>query len=143
MIAALYMSNVVLLVLNLPLVGIFIRLLNIPVHLLLPTVALICFVGIYSISHSVFDIYMMIGMGTFAYLLRLVEIPLVPIVLGILLGGPMETNLRRAISLSNGDWGILFSGPLAISIWILIVLISLLPLVIDRIKARRAGRVSQ
>ncbi|AZQ68326.1 tripartite tricarboxylate transporter permease [Silicimonas algicola] len=137
LIAALYMSNVVLLVLNLPLVGIFVRLLSVPVQLLLPIVALICFVGVYAISHSVFDIYMMIAMGTFAYFLRLVDIPLVPIVLGILLGGDMETNLRRAISLSNGDWSILFGSPVALTLWALIVLMAVLPMIMERFKSKR------
>ena len=78
LIASLYLANIVLLVLNLPLVNIFVRLLTVPTFVLMPTVTLICFLGIYAISHSVFDIFMMIGVGVFGYLLRKVDIPLVP-----------------------------------------------------------------
>ena len=137
LIASLYMANVVLLILNLPLVNIFVRLLMVPTYVLMPTVTLICFLGIYAISHSVFDIYMMIGVGVFGYLLRKVNIPLVPVILGVLLGHHMEVNLRRALSLSDGEWEIMFRSPLAITLWAFIIMSLTVPFIIRAIRERR------
>ncbi|MBT3359901.1 MAG: tripartite tricarboxylate transporter permease [Rhodospirillales bacterium] len=138
LIASLYMANVVLLILNLPLVNIFVRLLMVPTYVLMPTVTLICFLGIYAISHSVFDIYMMIGVGVFGYLLRKVNIPLVPVILGVLLGHHMEVNLRRALSLSDGEWEIMFRSPLAITLWVFIAMSLTLPFIIRAIRERKS-----
>jgi putative tricarboxylic transport membrane protein len=117
LIAALYVSNLMLLVLNLPLVGIFARMLAVPTWILMPGVVMIAYVGIYSISHSLFDLLLITGFGLLGYVLRKLDIPLVPVVLGLLLGGIMETNLRRALSISNGDWSILISSPLTWILW--------------------------
>jgi putative tricarboxylic transport membrane protein len=121
LIAALYIANVVLLVLNLPLVGIFARMLAVPIWILMPGVVMVAYVGIYSIHHSIFDLLLITGFGVLGYVLRKLDIPLVPVVLGLLLGGIMETNLRRALSISNGDWSILISSPLTWVLWTLIV----------------------
>ena len=138
LIASLYLGNIVLLILNLPLVGIFVRLLAVPTAILMPTVTLICFLGVYAISHSVFDIFMMIGVGVFGYLLRKVDIPLVPVILGVLLGDYMEVNLRRALNLSSGEIGILFGSPLAITLWVFIVLSLTLPFILRARGRQRA-----
>jgi len=136
LIAALYIANVVLLVMNLPLIGLFVRMLSTPTWALMPTVTLVGFVGIYSISHSPFDILTMVFFGVFGYVLRRLRISLVPIVLGLVLGAPMETNLRRALNLSDGDWTALFSSPLSIGLWIGAVLAIVLPILL-----RKRGRV--
>lgn len=136
LIASLYLGNIMLLVLNLPLVRIFVRLLSIPTKVLMPTVTLICFLGVYAISHSVFDIYMMIGVGVFGYLLRKVDIPLVPVILGVLLGDHMEVNLRRALNISSGDVGILFNSRLAIILWLLVLLSLSVPLILRAFRRR-------
>jgi putative tricarboxylic transport membrane protein len=121
LIAALYVANLMLLVLNLPLVGIFARMLTVPSWILMPGVMMVAYVGIYSIHHSIFDLLLITGFGLLGYLLRKLDIPLVPMVLGLLLGGIMETNLRRALSISNGDWSILISSPLTWILWALVV----------------------
>ena len=132
LIAALFLANVVLLIMNIPMVGIFVRVLMVPSHVLMPTVAMIGFVGIYSISGSVFDLFVMIGFGVMGYLLRKLDVPLVPIILGILLGNQMEDNLRRALQISNGEWWILWGSPLAVGLWIAAVAGFLAPLLIGR-----------
>lgn len=129
LISSLYLANIVLLIMNLPLVGVFVRMLSVPTFVLMPTVTLICFVGIYAISHSVFDIYMMIGVGVVGFLLRKVDIPVVPVILGILLGDHMEVNLRQALTLSGGDWSILFGSKLALGLWTVILLSVCFPLI--------------
>ena len=111
-------ANVVLLILNVPLVKVFSRILQVPPSILLPAVTMISFVGIYSLSGSYFDLLLMIGFGVLGYILRKVDIPAVPVILGILLGGHMEVSLRRAMVLSDGDWTYLISSPISIGLWI-------------------------
>ncbi|MFP3385175.1 MULTISPECIES: tripartite tricarboxylate transporter permease [Tritonibacter] len=117
LIAALYLANVVLLLLNIPMVGIFTRLLSLPQWFLMPVVVMVSFIGIYSISHSTFDLFVMIGFGLLGYALRKFDISLVPVVLGLLLGADMENNLRRALSISGGDFNILLQSPIALAIY--------------------------
>ncbi len=137
LIAALYISNVMLLVLNLPLVGIFARMLAVPTWILMPGVVMIAYVGIYSINHSRFDLLVITAFGMLGYVLRKLDIPLVPVVLGLLLGGMMETNLRRALSISNGEWGILISSPLTWILWGLAIAMLGLSILFEIRHARR------
>lgn len=118
LIAALLIANVVLLILNVPMVRFFVKILDVPPQILLPAVTMISFVGIYSLSGSSFDLMMMIAFGLLGYGLRKLDVPTVPIILGILLGNHMEDNLRRAMVISGGDWKILFSSALSIGLWI-------------------------
>jgi putative tricarboxylic transport membrane protein len=132
LVASLYMANVMLLILNLPLIGLFTRLMAIPTWALMPLVVAISFVGVFSISNSTFDLQVMIAFGVLGYVLRKMDITLVPLVLGLLLGADMENNLRRALSISGGDYGVLISswisfglylataGFLALSVWLAI-----------------------
>ena len=118
LIAALFLANVVLLVMNLPLVGVFTRILTIPMWALMPFVVMVSFVGVYSISNSTFDLFVMSGFGILGYVCRKLEIPVVPIVLGLLLGSDMEENYRRAMSISGGDKSILYGSGIAIGLHI-------------------------
>jgi putative tricarboxylic transport membrane protein len=119
LVASLYMANVALLILNLPMIGLFTRLMMVPTWALMPIVAAVSFVGVFSISNSVFDLEMMILFGVLGYLLRKMEVSLVPLVLGLLLGGDMERNLRRALSISDGDWGVLIASPISVALYVL------------------------
>ncbi len=118
LIASLLIANVVLLLMNVPMVKIFVRILTVPAWVLLPGVTMISFVGIYSLSGSYFDLLLMIAFGVLGYVLRKLDIPTVPVILGILLGGNMENALRRAMVLSDGDPMFLFSTPIAIGLWV-------------------------
>lgn len=117
LIAALYIANIALLVMNIPMIGFFTRMLSMPQRILMPFVVMVSFLGIYSIGHSTFDLFVMIGFGVMGYLLRKLGISLVPIILGLLLGADMENNLRRALSISDGDFGILFQSPIATTLY--------------------------
>ncbi|MEX1225359.1 MAG: tripartite tricarboxylate transporter permease [Marinobacter sp.] len=117
-IAALLIGNVLSLVLNIPMVGFFVKLLSVPPMYLLPIVAMEAFVGVYSISHSTFDLYFMVAFGVAGYFLRKLDIPLVPIILGLLLGPEMEKNLGHALVLSDGDWTTLWSSSLSMGLWL-------------------------
>lgn len=118
LIASLLIANFVLLAMNVPLVKVFVRILQVPPWVLLPGVTMISFVGIYSLSGSYFDLLLMIAFGALGYVLRKLDVPTVPVILGILLGNHMEDSLRRAMVLSGGDWKFLFSSGIAIGLWV-------------------------
>ena len=118
LVAALYVSNIILLILNIPLVGIFARLLTVPTHYLMPGIVVVSFLGVYSMNQSAFDLILMVGFGAFGYVLRKLGVPLVPVILGIILGSPMEQSLRRALTASGGDVMTLFESPLAVALHI-------------------------
>jgi putative tricarboxylic transport membrane protein len=132
LIAALFIGNIMLLLLNLPMVGIFARVLRIPSRYLMPGVAMVSFVGIYGISGSTFDLAVMIAFGVMGWLFRKMDIPLVPVVLGIMLGDQMEKNLRRAMTISDGDWSVLVSSPLAIGLLTAAVVGFIAPMIIGQ-----------
>ncbi|MDX1635711.1 MAG: tripartite tricarboxylate transporter permease [Marinobacter sp.] len=136
-IVALLIGNVLLLILNIPLIGFFVKLLSVPPMYLLPIVTMVAFVGIYSISHSTFDLYFMVAFGVAGYVLRKLEIPLVPIILGMLLGPEMEKNLGHALVLSDGDWSTLWGTPLALGLWLVAGVGLLLPYLVGPVLRRR------
>jgi putative tricarboxylic transport membrane protein len=139
LIAALLIANVMLLLMNMPLVGLFVRVLQVPARVLMPAVAMISFVGIYGISGSTFDLMVMIAFGVMGYLLRKMDVPLVPIILGILLGNQMEDNLRRALTISDGDWSILWASPLAIGLWAFAIAGFVAPMIFGRFVRPKAS----
>jgi putative tricarboxylic transport membrane protein len=98
----------------------------------MPIVAMISFVGIYGISGSSFDLLLMIFFGLFGWLLRKLNIPLVPVIMGSILGNLMETNLRRAMTISDGNWMYLFESNLAIIIWLITIVGFVLPLIFGK-----------
>ncbi len=122
LIASLLIANIVLLLLNVPMVKVFVRILMVPPWLLLPGVTMISFVGIYSLSKSNFDLLLMIGFGVMGFFLRKLDVPTVPIILGILLGSKMEVSLRNAMVTSGGDWTYLFSSGISIGLWVAAIL---------------------
>ncbi|WP_172297590.1 tripartite tricarboxylate transporter permease [Pseudoruegeria sp. HB172150] len=133
LIASLLIANFVLLLMNVPLVKIFVRVLQVPAWVLLPGVTMISFVGIYSLTGSYFDLLLMVAFGALGYVLRKLDVPTVPIILGILLGNEMEENLRRAMVISDGDWTYLFSSPIAIGLWIAAVAGFMAPLFLRKL----------
>lgn len=136
-IAALLIGNLLLLILNIPMIGVFVKVLSVPPMYLLPMVTMIAFVGIYSISHSTFDLYFMVAFGVAGYILRKLEMPLVPIILGMLLGPEMEKNLGHAMIISDGNWGILWGTPLAVGLWLVAGLGLIMPYLVGPILRRR------
>ncbi len=134
--ASMYLGNLMLLVLNLPLVGVFARILTVPRYVLMPIVATLSFVGVYAVNNSMFDILLMAGFGVLGYLMRKAGFPLAPVILGLVLGGLMEVNLRRALSLSNGDWSVLVGSPIAITLWVLSVVGLVAPFLMGRLAQR-------
>jgi putative tricarboxylic transport membrane protein len=138
LIASLFIANVMLVILNIPMIRIFTRILAVPNWALVPVIAIITSIGVYAVHATTFDLFLMVAIGIFGYILRKLDFPLSPLLLGFILGGLMEQNLRRALSISNGELGILWSSPIAIGTWVLVAVMLALPLV--RIWRRRARR---
>jgi putative tricarboxylic transport membrane protein len=132
LVASMYIGNLLLLVLNLPLVGVFARLLRLPRWALMPGVAILSVTAVFALNQSVFDLFLMVGFGGVGYIFRKASIPLAPAILGVVLGPLMEKNLRRSLALSGGDWSVLFSSPLAISFWVLAAGFILVPPFLSR-----------
>jgi putative tricarboxylic transport membrane protein len=112
-VASMYIGNVMLLVLNLPLVGMWAQLLRVPYAYMAPMIAVLTLVGVYSVNNSVFDIKVMIVMGVFGYLARKLKFDLGPLLLAFVLGPIMERSLRQALLMSHGSFGIFFSRPIS------------------------------
>ncbi len=129
LIASLMIGNIILLVLNLPLVGFFARLLSIPSYILIPIIATVSFVGVYAIHSTIFDLLLCMGLGIIGYILRKFDFPLAPLILGFVLGELMESNLRRALSISQGELSILWSSPISMGLWTMSALLLILPFV--------------
>ncbi|WP_236233120.1 tripartite tricarboxylate transporter permease [Pseudomonas tohonis] len=138
LIASLFIANLMLVILNIPMIRLFTRILNVPNWVLVPVIAIITSIGVYAVHATTFDLFLMVAIGIFGYILRKLDFPLSPLLLGFILGGLMEQNLRRALSISNGELGILWSSPIAIGTWALVLVMLALPLV--RIWRRRSAQ---
>ena len=136
LIASLLIANFVLLAMNVPLVKVFVKVLQVPPWVLLPGVTMVSFVGIYSLSGSYFDLVLMVAFGALGYVLRKLDVPTVPIILGILLGNHMEDSLRRAMVLSDGEWTYLFASPISIGLWVAAIAGFVAPMFLRRIIKR-------
>ncbi len=113
-IASFYVGNVILLILNLPLVGIWVKILKIPYGLLFGIILAFMIVGAFSVSNSTFDVLVMTLFGVVGYLLRKMDFPLAPVVLTLILGPLMERSLRQSLEMSQGDLGIFLESPISV-----------------------------
>ena len=127
LIASLFIANVMLLLINIPMVGVFTRILRLPNWVLVPGILAVSAVGVYSVHATTFDLMLMAALGLGGYLLRKQGMPMAPLILGFVLGDLMEQNLRRALSITNGELGILVESPISIGLWIAAAAMLLLP----------------
>jgi putative tricarboxylic transport membrane protein len=112
-IASMYVGNLMLLALNLPLVGLFVRVLQIPYAYLYPLIIMFCIIGVYEVSHSIVDVWIMLIMGVVGYLLRKFDFDPAPLVLGLVITPTFELSLRQSLVMSSGDYMIFFQRPIA------------------------------
>jgi len=141
LIASLYIANVLLVILNLPLVPLWVKLLKTPPALLYPLVLAICVIGVYGVNTRMFDIYLMFGFGILGFAFRKAGIPLAPMVLALILSPLMETQIGRAVNISRGDWSVLLSSPAANAVYVVALLVVLLP-VVGHVRRRRAAQAT-
>jgi TctA family transporter len=118
LIVSMWIGNLMLVVLNLPLIGMWIKLLTVPYRMLYPAILLFCCIGVYSLSNSTWDVYMTALMGFVGYIFVKLECEPAPLMLGFVLGPMMEENLRRAMLLSRGDPFTFFTRPISLGLLI-------------------------
>jgi TctA family transporter len=130
LIASMWLGNVMLIVLNLPMIGVWVKLLTIPYRYLYPAILVFCCIGVYSVNNTSFDIYLTAIFGVLGYIFVKLECEPAPLLLGFVLGPMMEENFRRALLLSRGDYTVFLTRPLSCGLLIasaLLVLIVALP----------------
>ena len=136
LIASMWIGNLMLIVLNLPLIGIWIKLLTIPYKWLFPAIVLFCAVGVYSENNNTFEIWMVAIFGVVGYLFHKLKCEPAPLLLGLILGPMMEEYLRRALLISRGDWSVLVTRPMSATLLALAVLL-LVVVLLPSVKAKR------
>ncbi len=112
LIVSFWIGNVFLVILNIPLIGMWVRLLSIPYTMMFPAIVLFTCIGVYSSHNNVFDVFVLLGIGLVGYLLLLMRFEVVPILLGLVLGPMLEENFRRTLLLSRGDFGVFIERPI-------------------------------
>ncbi|AVJ30763.1 tripartite tricarboxylate transporter permease [Achromobacter spanius] len=137
LIASLFVANVLLFVMNVPLVRFFSKVLSVPGWLMVPGILCISYIGVYAINAGTFDLLLVAGIGTLGYFLRKFGVPMAPLVLGVVLGNMMEQNLRRALSMTDGDVVVLFASPVSIALWAGAAAVVIVPQILRRVRAAR------
>jgi putative tricarboxylic transport membrane protein len=135
LIASMFIGNLMLLVLNMPLVKVFAKIIQTPKKYLLPIIVAISFFGVYAVQYTTFDLYLLLACGVLGYLLAKNDYPLAPLVLALVLGPMIENNMRRALTISNGDFSIFISKPLSLAFIIAAVAWLVVPLLM-KLKGR-------
>lgn len=130
LIASMFIGNVMLLILNLPLVKIFAKIIETPTKYLLPIIIAISIFGVYAVQFTVFDLFLLIGCGVVGYFLTKHDYPVAPLVLGLVLGPMIENNMRRALTTSNGDFLIFLEKPISLIFLIIALLWMTIPIIL-------------
>ena len=123
LIASMWIGNLMLIILNLPMIGVWVKLLTIPYRHLYPAILVFCCIGVYSVNNTTFDIYLTAGFGIIGYLFNKLECEAPPLLLGFVLGPMMEENFRRALLLSRGDFTVFVTRPLSASLLFLALIL--------------------
>jgi TctA family transporter len=113
LICSMWIGNVMLLVINLPMIGMWVKLLEVPYKYMYPSILIFCAIGVYSLQNNVFDVYQTLVFGLFGYFCSKVRLEPAPMLIGFVLGPMMEEHLRRAMLLSRGDWMVFFERPIS------------------------------
>ena len=136
LIASMWIGNLMLIILNLPLIGMWIKLLSVPYRWLFPSIVLFCALGVYTTNNNTFDIWMVALFGAIGYGFIKLGVEPAPLLLGFILGPMMEENLRRALLLSRGDWSVLVTRPLSASL-LAVAAVLLIIVLLPSVKAKR------
>jgi TctA family transporter len=136
LIASMWIGNLMLIILNLPLIGIWIKLLTVPYRWLFPAIVLFCAIGVYSTNNNTFDIWLVGAFGVVGYLWAKLGVEPAPLLLGFILGPMMEENLRRALLLSRGDWSVFVTRGLSASL-LAVAAVMLIVVLLPSVKSKR------
>jgi putative tricarboxylic transport membrane protein len=137
LIASLYIGNVMLLVLNLPLVGLWVKLLKIPRAQLYAGILIFATIGVYGMRQSAFDLYLMLGIGLVGVLMRRFDFPTAPVIVGMILGPLAEAQMRNALSIGEGHWGVFVQRPASAVLLAIVVAVLVLPRLLSLLRRRR------
>ena len=135
-VASMYIGNFLLLILNLPLVGVFVSILRAPPHVLSTLVLLLCLVGAFSLSNSLLDLWVLVGMGVLGYGFRKLSIDPAPLIVAVVLGPVMERTLRQTLFMAHGDWGLLVFRPLSLTLFLVGAVVLLGPPIAAALRRR-------
>jgi putative tricarboxylic transport membrane protein len=138
LIASLYIGNVMLLVLNLPLVGLWVKLLKIPRPPLYAGILIFATIGVYGMRQSAFDLWLMLGVGLLGVLMRRYDFPTAPVIVGMILGPLAEAQMRNALSIGEGHWGVFIERPMSASLLAVVLAVLVLPRLWKLLKRRYA-----
>jgi putative tricarboxylic transport membrane protein len=141
-VASMYIGNAMLLVINLPLIGLWVSFLKVPYRLLFPAIVVFCSIGAYSVNNSVFDVWLMLGFAVLGYFFLKVGVHPAPLVLGFVLGPLLEENFRRAMLLSGGDWSVFVVRPIS-AVLLALAAALLVTIIIPTVKQQREKVVGQ
>ena len=136
LIASMWIGNAMLIILNLPLIGMWIKLLTVPYRWLFPAIVLFCAIGVYTTNNNTFDIWMVGMFGVLGYVFIKLGVEAAPLLLGLILGPMMEENLRRAMLLSRGDWSVFVTRPLSATLLALAAILLVIVL-LPSVKSKR------
>ncbi len=137
LIDSMYIGNIMLLILNIPLIGLFVRLLYIPGGILMPLIMAISTIGIFAINGNTVELFLGLMFGVMGYVFRKIDIPVAPMVLSLVLGGIMEQSFRQAMTISGGNPVIFVGSPICITLVVLSVISILTPFILARIQSSR------
>ncbi|HRK19542.1 MAG TPA: tripartite tricarboxylate transporter permease, partial [Hyphomicrobiaceae bacterium] len=136
MVASMWIGNLMLVILNLPLIGIWVRLLRVPYAYLFPIILIFCCIGVYSINYRLFDVVMMAGFGLLGYFLKRAGCEPAPMVLGFVLGPMLEEQFRRTMLLADGDFSVFLRRPLA-TVLLLVALVLVATMSLSNMRRKR------
>lgn len=138
-IVSMWVGNIILLILNLPLIPYIAKVLAIPARFLLPLILFFSLIGVYFVSFNTFDIQLMVLFGFVAVMLRFLDFPMAPMILGFILGGMMEENLRRALLINDDSWSFIWERPLTMVILLIAAACLFAPMLWSRVQKLRKG----
>jgi putative tricarboxylic transport membrane protein len=139
LIASLYIGNVMLLVLNLPLVGLWVKLLKIPKPQLYAGILIFATVGVYGMRQSALDLVFMFAVGLFGVAMRRFDFPAAPVIVGMILGPLAEAQMRNALSIGEGKWGVFVERPMSLALMAVVIAMLVLPRAARLLRSRTAG----
>jgi putative tricarboxylic transport membrane protein len=140
--AGLLLANIAMLVVSKPFIKIFQKIVNVPYHVLGPLVVVFCVIGTYTVRNNYFDILIMVLFGILGFILEKYKFPLATIILGVVLGPLTESEFRRSIQMSNGDFSIFFTRPISLILIIISVLMLFYPMINNYIKKRKVQNIN-
>ncbi|MET0208860.1 MAG: tripartite tricarboxylate transporter permease, partial [Burkholderiaceae bacterium] len=135
-IASMWIGNLFLVILNLPLVGLWAKLITVPYQMLYPAILVFCSIGVFSLNNSIFDVYLMAGFGLIGYILLKLDCEPAPMLLGFIIGPMLEEYMRRALLLSRGDYTVFVTRPIS-GVMLFVAVAALVVVLLPAVRSKR------